>query len=163
MVAVVNGFSEQIFAGAVKRSVIEEKTEPSVFHIEDNDGDAYLVVKALSNSGHRMRIGRSADGKDAKMTLEAMRDGVDEIPSLILLDLKLPFISGFELLKFVRSEPKLAPIPVVIFTSSDEQKDIDAANEAGCNDYYVKPIDYGVFRSTLRDICDKYLEPALAV
>jgi CheY-like chemotaxis protein len=140
--------------------VSERQSEPSVLLIEDNDGDAYLVVKALSYCGHRMSIGRSSDGKEAKSMLEAVRDGNEARPALVLLDLKLPFISGLELLQFMRSDSALADLAVVVFTSSDEQKDIDAANEAGCNDYYVKPIDFSVFRSTLREICDKYLEPA---
>jgi CheY-like chemotaxis protein len=137
-------------------------TEPYVFHVEDNDGDAYLVVKALTNSGHRMRIGRASEGRDALRVFQEIANGTHERPNLVLLDLKLPFLSGLELMDYIASEPILKGIPIVVFTSSDEQKDIDAAKAAGCDDFYTKPIDFSVFRASLKQICDKYLpEPSL--
>ena len=140
--------------------VASSEQNPYVLHIEDNDGDAYLVVRALRNCGRDVRIGRSADGSEAQMMLDEIAGHKHERPDLILLDLKLPIISGFELLDHIRAHPSLVDIPVVIFTSSDEQKDIDEGSRRGCTAYYVKPIDFNVFRETIVEICEKFL-PAL--
>ena len=129
---------------------------PLVLHIEDDDGDAHLVVRSLSQGSIPVRISRASDGKEALDFLAAIESRESEAPGLILLDLKLPFLSGKEILIHIRSRENIRELPVVIFTSSDAAEDIVACEDGGCNEYVVKPIEYSEFRSTVDSICKRY-------
>ena len=108
--------------------------------VEDNPDDAALIMRALrrNHAGDRVRL--LTDGAlalDAFPEIEAAR--------VVLLDLKLPKVSGLEVLKAIKGNPATRTVPVVILTSSREEPDIAAAYELGANSYIVKPVDFGQF------------------
>lgn len=131
--------------------------QPLVVHVEDDDSDAKMVDRSMRRSGRSARIVRAVDGRQGLRLIDAMACGELEAPALILLDLKLPFASGIEVLERARSLPTLSAIPIVILTSSDVDQDRRRCAELGCTDYVVKPIDYYEFQAALNRLWDRYI------
>jgi len=129
--------------------------------VEDNAGEVELILDALRQSGGG-RVLVVSDGAEALDFL--FRTGAyagrppREEPSLVLLDLKLPKVSGLDVLERVKSDPETRPIPVVVLTSSRERGDIEAAYRLQANSYVVKPADFEEFGKTLRQIQSYWLE-----
>jgi len=115
----------------------------SLLLVEDDPNDRLFIRRGLDKAGigDRLRIAR--DGDEAVAYLEGRGAYGDRkenpIPALIILDLKLPKRSGLEVLAWLRGEARLKAIPVVILTSSQEQRDIERARELGVLSYNVKP------------------------
>lgn len=124
--------------------------------IEDNLNDAELAMRALLKNNPSFSIEHIADGEEALVYLKKLGDlsAVNQfsIPKLILLDLKLPKIDGFEILKTIRSSDKTKLIPVVIFSSSAEEKDILECYTLGSNSYMVKPVAFDHFMEAVAEI-----------
>jgi CheY-like chemotaxis protein len=120
--------------------------EVEILLVEDSAEDAALTLRALSrhNLGNRVHLVR--DGVEA---LAYLRDIGP--PKVMLLDLKLPKVSGLEVLRAVRQEPRLRTLPVVILTSSREEPDIASAYALGVNSYIVKPVDFEQFMRAVAD------------
>jgi CheY-like chemotaxis protein len=119
----------------------EDPSQSPQIHIllvEDNELDARASLRAAARLKIRNTIDHVTDGTSA---LEYLRGGTDErpLPDLILLDLDLPGISGFDVLAEVKADPSLASIPVVILTTSDRQADIVGAYDSGASAYVSKP------------------------
>lgn len=108
-----------------------------VLVVEDDEDDERLATRAFRLSERAERFVVCQDGEQAMERLEA-----DEPPCLILLDLKLPRISGIEVLETIRERPATRHTPVVVLTSSDERSDVAACYAIGCNAFVRKPIDY---------------------
>jgi two-component system response regulator len=103
-----------------------------------------------------VRVAR--DGAGALEALFGPRgEGSDFRPRLILLDLKLPGMDGFEVLQCIKSNPDTRLIPVVILSSSGHQRDIEEAYRLGANGYVVKPVDFGRFIETVQILCNYWL------
>jgi two-component system response regulator len=83
---------------------------------------------------------------------------VREIPKLVLLDLKLPRLDGHEVLKRIKGDPRTSGIPVVVLTSSSEERDVMRTYEVGANSYIIKPVDFEQFTESVRDIGKYWLE-----
>ena len=124
--------------------------------VEDNPNDVELTLRALkkaniSNQIHVVRDGEEAtefifcEGKFANRRIEDM-------PSVILLDLKLPKIDGLDILKRVKSDPRTKSIPVICRTSSREQKDILESYNLGTNSYIVKPVNFEQFAAAVQQL-----------
>ncbi len=117
--------------------------------VEDLRTDAILIQRALKKGGIATPIKWVRDGQEALDYL--FRHGSYEnqedypMPGIILLDLKLPKVNGFEVLKKVKNTEKLKRIPIVVLTASDQTKDIDTAYDAGANSYLVKPVTLSAF------------------
>jgi two-component system response regulator len=111
----------------------------------------------LANSVHIAR-----DGVEALEFLFGAASNLDEEllerPKLILLDLKLPRLDGHEVLKRIKGDPRTSAIPVVILTSSAEERDVMRTYEVGANSYIVKPVDFEQFTESIRDIGKYWLE-----
>lgn len=112
--------------------------------IEDNPDDALLTRRAIEkfhlvNPFHRVESGEQAI-EWLERDLAASRDETRPLPALILLDLKLPRISGLELLAWIRRHPSLGRCPVVVLTGSREAPDVQRAYELGANSYLTKPV-----------------------
>lgn len=112
--------------------------------VEDDPDDLLLGERALVKAGfEKLQITR--DGEKAISYLSGMGEFADRrrfpLPSLVLLDLKLPKKSGFEVLSWLRGAEGLKRIPVVVLTSSQERHDIDRAFDLGANAYLVKPVE----------------------
>ena len=115
----------------------------SILIADDDAQDAMLVRMAAQRAGLGLRLETVVDGQQAIDYLMGRNRYVDRqthpFPSMMLLDLKMPRLSGFDVLDFIRREPELRRLPVVIFSSSDDPKDIQRAYDAGANSYLCKP------------------------
>ena len=117
--------------------------------VEDNPQDLELALRALQKSRLSNRIQIARDGTEALEYIfcegpHAARK-IEQTPKLILLDLKLPKIDGLEVLRRVKGDPRTKSIPVVVLTSSKEQKDILESYQLGVNSYIVKPVNFESF------------------
>ena len=116
----------------------------STYHIlliEDNSGDEVLFKEVLTRSRCEIVCDAVSNGEDALAFL--YRKGAFHsapVPDLVLMDLTLPRLDGFELLRVIKGDPQLMSIPVVIFTGSDRPEDIQRAYAGGANGYVTKPI-----------------------
>jgi two-component system response regulator len=124
--------------------------------VEDNDDDAELTVMAFRDAQIPNPIVRAADGVEALDYLFARGRHAgrnpDELPTLVLLDLKLPRMGGIEVLKELRGSPLTRRQPVVILTSSAEEQDRVAAYDNHVNSYVRKPVDYDQFVAATRQL-----------
>jgi two-component system response regulator len=124
--------------------------------VEDNPQDLELTMRALRASKLSNRIQIARDGAEALEFLfaEGQHAGrkVENGPKLILLDLKLPKIDGLEVLERVKGDPRTKSIPVVVLTSSKEQKDVVESYRLGVNSYIVKPVDFEGFANSVREL-----------
>lgn len=120
----------------------------SILLVEDNPDDELLTVRAL-NKGHvRNEIFVVRDGQEALDYLfceGTYKDRPEVFPQVVLLDLKLPKVDGLEVLRRIREKPETKTLPVVILTSSREEKDLSAGYAGGANSYIVKPVDMDQF------------------
>ncbi|HLO57249.1 MAG TPA: response regulator [Bacteroidales bacterium] len=114
--------------------------------VEDNSSDAELILRALRKQNLNNSCKIVSDGAEALDFLFCRGHyndrNIDHQPRVIFLDLKLPKISGLEVLGALRCEPKTASIPVVALTSSQEESDVRTAYNLGVNSYVVKPLDF---------------------
>jgi two-component system response regulator len=117
--------------------------------VEDNLDDAELTITALRKKNLASALTHVEDGEEALEFLFAQgrfaeRQGAEH-PKLVLLDLKMPKLSGLEVLKIIKNNEQTASIPVVILTSSKEEPDIQTAYTLGANSYIVKPVTFEKF------------------
>ncbi len=124
--------------------------------VEDNPDDARLVLHALERYRLTNRIHWVRDGAEALELLlctgrYAERD-IERNPKLVLLELKLPLVDGIEVLRRVRSEPRTQAVPIVMMTSSREERDIVESYSLGVNSYIVKPVDLERFTESVREV-----------
>lgn len=129
--------------------------------IEDNGIDEKLTLRALRESGVATEIIVLRDGAEAVDFLKrqgkyASREG-DQNPSLIFLDLKVPKINGLEVLKIIRDDQRTELLPVVVLSSSIEQKDLVECYRIGANSYIRKQVDFEKFLQTMSKVCDYWL------
>ncbi len=129
--------------------------------VEDNPADAELTVRSLKTYNLANRIYIAEDGAEAlDFILCKGRFSARNLmhpPKVVFLDLKLPKINGFEVLKEVRSNPATKMLPVVVITSSREDSDIKSAYNLGANSYVVKPVDFDVFNRVINLIVHYWL------
>ncbi|MGO8817434.1 MAG: response regulator [Terriglobia bacterium] len=123
--------------------------EKIILLIEDNPSDVELAQRAFKKGHILNQLVVASDGQEALDYLLGMgsyagRD-TSELPTLTLLDLKLPKVSGLDVLRRIRSEPITRRMPVVILTSSREEQDMAASYDLGVNSYIRKPVDFGQF------------------
>ncbi|MBX3324937.1 MAG: response regulator [Nitrospira sp.] len=122
--------------------------------VEDNPDDVELTLRALKKNNVTNRIAVARDGAEALDYLFAAGRYADRStsapPKVILLDLKLPLVSGIEVLRRCRADEQLHRIPIVVLTSSREEPDIQACYDLGVNSYIVKPVDFQQFTDAVR-------------
>jgi two-component system, response regulator len=124
--------------------------------VEDNPNDVKLTLNAFATANLANSVHIARDGVEALEYLFGAEQNTDkkipDRPKLILLDLKLPRLNGHELLKRVKDDPRTSGIPVVVLTSSSEERDVMRTYENGANSYIVKPVDFEQFTESVRDI-----------
>jgi CheY-like chemotaxis protein len=133
---------------------IEDPVE--ILLIEDNPNDLELTLHALRKNKIANRIHMVSDGEEALDFIfcenaYARRD-INDIPKMILLDLKLPKIDGIEVLRRIKGDVRTKRIPVVMLTTSSEEKDIVKSYELGANSYIIKPVDFDQFTEAVRQL-----------
>ncbi|WP_457668245.1 response regulator [Thiolapillus sp.] len=124
--------------------------------VEDNPDDEALTLRALHKHNIANQIIVARDGQEALDYLFAKGEFADRdsthLPQVILLDLKLPKVDGLEVLQQLRSNPQTRTVPVVILTSSNEEKDLIRSYELGANSYVRKPVDFEQFVEAARQL-----------
>jgi two-component system, response regulator len=121
--------------------------------VEDNPNDMELALHALKRHHLSNRIRVARDGEEALTFLfGGDGDGMPHRPRVILLDLKLPKIDGIEVLRQIKSHEATRKIPVVVLTSSREERDIVNSYDLGVNSYIVKPVDFEQFTEAVRQL-----------
>jgi CheY-like chemotaxis protein len=127
-------------------------TDPNVFEIllvEDNPDDAEMTIRALRENNLSNRLLHVEDGTEALEFIFAegtyASRQVENGPKVILLDLKLRRVNGIEVLRRVKSDPRTRSIPVVVMTSSKEERDVVETYQMGVNSYIVKPVAFEPF------------------
>jgi two-component system, response regulator len=121
----------------------------TILLVEDNPDDAELTIRAFARHKMANEVVVASDGEEALDYLFAT--GVykdrpaDAMPTVVLLDLKLPKVTGLEVLKRLRSDERTRRLPVVVLTSSNEERDIIASYDLGANSFVRKPVDFAEF------------------
>jgi two-component system, response regulator len=130
--------------------------ELDILLVEDNQDDMDLALHALRRERLANHIFVVRDGEEALDFLFCRgaftNRSFDYPPKLVLLDLKLPKVDGMEVLKQVKIDPRTKTIPVVIMTSSKEERDLVAGYDLGANSYIQKPVDFDQFRETVKSV-----------
>jgi two-component system response regulator len=127
-------------------------TKKIILLVEDNPDDVELALLALQANGMDNHTVVARDGQEAVDYLLRLDHDSESRPEVILLDLKLPGLDGFEVLRRVRANPLTRFLPVVILSSSREERDLTACYELGANSYIQKSLDFSVFSEAVRQI-----------
>ncbi len=124
--------------------------------VEDNINDAELTIRVLKKNNLSSNLIHVKDGAEALNFIYCKGDYIERdskaLPKLILLDLKMPKIDGLEVLKVLKSDQDTKHIPVVILTSSKEEKDLMESYHLGANSYIQKPVEFEKFVKSISDI-----------
>ena len=123
-------------------------TAPCVFIADDDEDDCYLLARAFSEHSPECCLQFTHDGAALLETLAQS----ESQPSLILLDLNMPRLDGFEALQRLRQTPLYQTIPIVILTTSDARQDQQRARELGANDFITKPLDAQALGETVTQL-----------
>lgn len=160
-----------------------EYTLNKILLVEDDPVHARIMRKAFEGSPQREQIIHLSDGESALKALQLndfspnadtapdptgnpsqvsqeSDEEDDKLPSLILLDLRLPAVDGFEVLQAIRSNPRTRKIPVIVVSTSERQGDISHCYQLGANAYITKPVDYNIFIEKLRALRQFWLVSA---
>ena len=132
-----------------------ESKNVEILLVEDNANDEMLALHAfkrynIANKVHVVRDG--AEALEYVFCTGAYANRAIENPKVILLDLKLPFVDGIEVLRQIRSNPRTKLIPVVMLTSSNEERDVVETYRLGVNSYIVKPVDFEQFNEVAKHL-----------
>lgn len=117
--------------------------------VEDNHDDAELTIRALKKYNLANNLLHLQDGEEA---LNFLFTSNNAMPKIILLDIKMPKVDGIEVLKRIKSDPQRKIIPVVVLTSSKEERDIIESYKLGVNAYIVKPVEFDKFVKAVSEI-----------
>lgn len=123
----------------------------TILMVEDDLGHARLIEKNIRRAGVMNEIVHAADGTTA---LEHLRKGIgpSHRPFLVLLDLNLPDMSGTTILEHLKSDADLRRFPVIVLTTTDDEREIQRCYDLGANVYITKPVDYEAFTTAIRQL-----------
>lgn len=124
---------------------------PPILLVEDNPVDVDLTLRAFASRKLSNTVHVARDGEEALAWLPRWEAG-EPVPAVILLDLKMPRVSGLEVLRALKSHPQFRAIPVVVLTSSSEDADVRTAYDLGANSYIVKPVNFDKFMDVAAQI-----------
>ncbi|WP_462265159.1 response regulator [Mucilaginibacter sp.] len=131
-----------------------------IVYIEDNLDFSEIVERAFSQVDEQAQLTVIEDGRTALQQIEQIADRRDK-PRMILLDMNLPGVSGLDILKKIKETPSLRCVPVIMFTTSDNPKDIKSSLENGANAYVTKPMGYINLVNCLKSMHDFWLKTAV--
>jgi len=130
--------------------------EKTILLVEDNPDDAELTIRAFERHKMANKVVLATDGEEALEYLFATGKYKDrdpnEWPTLVLLDLKLPKLNGLDVLKRMRADARTRRLPVVVLTSSNEERDIVTSYDLGANSFVRKPVDFAQFIEAARQL-----------
>lgn len=127
--------------------------EKTILLVDDSPDDELLTIDALRQASIKNVIRVARDGAEAIEVLKS-----EQPPDLVLLDLKLPKVAGFDVLRSIRERPETRFLPVIVVTSSSEPSDMERAYLGGANSYVRKPVDYDEFLKAVRTLGQYWLE-----
>ncbi len=127
------------------------ETACNILLVEDNPMDVDLTQRAFARRKLINTLQVARDGEEVLAHLTHWEAG-EPVPVMILLDLKLPKISGLEVLRRIKTHPQFRLIPIIVLTTSSEEQDIQTAYQLGANSYVVKPVDFDQFTEVTRQI-----------
>lgn len=127
-------------------------TNGYVLLVEDNADDELLTIRSLRKSGLANEIVVARDGAEALEAIFQRADTGAALPTMTLLDLKLPKVDGLEVLRRVRADPRTRTMPVIVLTTSREEEDVSASYQLGVNAYVRKPVAGGDFSDAVRTL-----------
>jgi two-component system, response regulator len=135
---------------------MSDQSADTILLVEDNPSDAKLTLRALAKGKISNHVVHVKDGQAAidYLFCEGVFAGRDPLdpPRVVMLDIKLPKIDGLEVLRRIRNDPRTAPIPVVLLTSSNLDRDIIRGYELHANSYIVKPVDFVQFAAAVKNV-----------
>lgn len=126
--------------------------EGTILLVEDDPNDADLTMRSFRKAGIRAAVVHVSDGDEALEYLFPRTGAPPPLPAMVVLDWKLPRMSGLEVLQRLRSERRTRLLPIVVLTSSFEDRDVASAYDNGANSYVRKPIEPGRFEEAARDL-----------
>ena len=135
---------------------LQQLNEVEVLLVEDNPSDAELTMRALKRRNLANKLFHAKDGAEALDFVFAQgvfaNRRVENGPKVVLLDLKLPKVDGLEVLQRIKSDERTKKIPVVVMTSSREDKDLETCYALGVNGYVVKPVEFEDFSRAVSEL-----------
>lgn len=133
----------------------------TVLYVENEENDVLFMRRAFKQAGLIESLRAVPSSREAMDYLSGrapfQNRGLHPFPALLLMDLSLPSISGFDLLRWVRAQPQLQELIVVVFSSSARPEDLKRARELGANDYFQKPTSGSQFVEVVRGLQQKWL------
>jgi CheY-like chemotaxis protein len=130
-------------------------TEVEVLLVEDNARDAEMTLRTLRKRNLANNVVHVKDGQEALDWLHGTTPhghDAQSLPKVVLLDLKLPKVDGLEVLRAIRADQRTRVLPVVVMTSSQEQRDVVESYKLGVNSYVVKPVDFDAFSAAVAEL-----------
>jgi CheY-like chemotaxis protein len=147
-------------------SVSMSDRDSIVLYVEDEEFDRFLMSRAFAKGGLGEKLKMVNDGQLAVDYLSGSREYANRqeypFPAMVLLDLHLPELHGFDVLKWIRSHPVHSQLPVVVFSSSEREEDRSQARELGANEFVQKPGSGANFHSVVENLKDRWLRAAPA-
>ena len=123
------------------------KKAPWILAVEDSDSDAYLLQRILNESPGPKEVVRARDGEQAiSLILELAQSGNDGLPDLIVIDLNMPRVDGFEVLEHLLAQRAFQAVPIIVVTSSQQEADRQMAIARGADAYFVKPSEFSRYK-----------------
>ena len=139
----------------------EQPTKGLVLYVEDEEGDALFMEFAFQKAGLKSALRIVRNGREAIDYISGKGAYIDRgqhpVPGVVLLDLNLPLISGFEVLEWIRSHPDYKSLPVVVFSSSSDEEDQHKTLQLGANEFVEKPRSPMLFGNVVQKLRDKFL------
>lgn len=128
-------------------------SRPLILYVEDEADDLFFLREALRSTGIQAELREASDARAAMAYLLQ----ADPAPGVVIIDVNLPLISGFDLLRWIRARPESRDLVVVMFSSSGRPDDRDLAMKLGAQDYVQKPVSGMEFREVLRRLSERWL------
>lgn len=133
--------------------------EYPILLVEDNPDDVLITKRAFKKGKIKNKLYTVENGIEAVKFLKKEDDYSDApTPALILLDINMPLMNGFQVLEKIKGDPKLRSIPVIMLTTSERDSDIDRAYALGCNSYIVKPVNFQKFLDVVINAQEYWLQ-----
>jgi CheY-like chemotaxis protein len=136
---------------------------PLILVVDDNQDDVMLITRAFERTGLKHAIQSVSSGTEGIGYLNGAPPFDDRIthplPQLVLLDIKMPSVDGFDVLRWIRHQPQFAQLCVVMLTSSDEMRDVNLAYQLGANSFLIKPLDFSNAAELCRSISKRVVKP----
>lgn len=137
---------------------LKHNEEIQVLLIEDDPNDAQMIVRSLKKNNLDSNLKHVEDGALAIDYLKSLENSGRKYPRLIILDLSMPKVNGSEVLEVIKDDEGTKNIPVVVLTSSMEEKDLKRCYALGVNSYILKPVDYAEFSNTIKKVGQYWLK-----